>query len=132
MNWGDGSPVQNFNYAAGTTLFSQAHSYSMMIANYNLSVTLRDDDNGSSSTNLTVQVTSAVQRARFLSIKKLANGHIQLQLQGLPSVTYRIDGSTNLPAWSMLGNVPSGPTGTFSFEDVAPAPRSRFYRAVSP
>jgi hypothetical protein len=132
VNWGDGSPLQNFNYAAGTTAFSQAHNYSTNISNYNVSVTLRDDDNGMSATNLTVQVTTNAQRARLVSINKLPNGHFLLQLQGLPSVNYRIDASTNLPSWSMLGSVPSGPNGTFSFEDAAPPPRPRFYRAVSP
>jgi hypothetical protein len=72
-------------------------------------------------------------RPRLRSIAKLANGHTLLQLQGRPSVTYRIDGSTNLPAWSPLGSVPSGPGGSFSFEDATmPAPRFRFYRAVAP
>ena len=133
VNWGDGSAAQNFNYPAGTTSFSQVHNYPTVINSYNVSVTLRDDDNGMSATNLTAQVTSSAMRARIVSIKKQPNGRFLLQLQGLPSVTYRIDASTNLPpTWSLLGNVPSGPNGTFSFEDVAPPPRSRFYRAVSP
>ncbi len=129
VNWGDGSPAQNFNYPAGTTAFNQAHSYSTGNTNYNISVTLRDDDTGSSATNLSVRVNSGT---RFRSIAKLANGRIQLQLQGMPSLTYRIEWSANLTSWSLLGSVSSGATGSFSFEDVSPPPGSRFYRAVSP
>jgi dipeptidyl aminopeptidase/acylaminoacyl peptidase len=46
VNWGDGSPAQTFNYAAGTTSFAESHTYAddnptaTASDNYNISLTL--------------------------------------------------------------------------------------------
>jgi dipeptidyl aminopeptidase/acylaminoacyl peptidase len=46
VNWGDGSPAQTFNYAAGTTSFAESHTYAddnptaTNSDNYNISLTL--------------------------------------------------------------------------------------------
>ncbi len=43
VNWGDGSPTQTFNLAAGTTTFSETHTYST-VGTDALSVTVGDSD----------------------------------------------------------------------------------------
>ncbi len=50
VNWGDGSPVQTFNYPAGTTSFSETHQYlddnptGTLSDEYLISLTLTDSD----------------------------------------------------------------------------------------
>ena len=52
VDWGDGSPVETFNYGAGTTSFSETHQYlddnptGTPSDVYAISVTLTDDDGG--------------------------------------------------------------------------------------
>jgi hypothetical protein len=43
VNWGDGSPLQTFNFAAGSTTFSENHTYAAA-GNYSVSLTLGDND----------------------------------------------------------------------------------------
>jgi hypothetical protein len=50
VNWGDGSVPQVFNYAAGTTSFSETHQY------------LDDNPTATSSDNYTVTLTLARQQ----------------------------------------------------------------------
>jgi PKD repeat protein len=62
VDWGDGSTPESFTYPAGTTTFSETHTYldddpsGTPADDYTLSVTLSDDDTGSAgdSTVLTV------------------------------------------------------------------------------
>jgi PKD domain/K319L-like, PKD domain/RTX calcium-binding nonapeptide repeat (4 copies) len=55
VDWGEGSPVETFNYAAGTTSFSETHSYlddgpgpggGVGTHQYTISVTATDNDGG--------------------------------------------------------------------------------------
>src|SRR5262249_3826747 len=43
VNWGDGSPPQTFNFAAGSKTFSENHTYAAA-GNYSVSLTLGDND----------------------------------------------------------------------------------------
>jgi hypothetical protein len=45
VNWGDGSPLQTFNYPPGTTAFSQSHVY-LTAGNYTVGVALGDNERG--------------------------------------------------------------------------------------
>ena len=52
VDWGDGSPVQTFSYAAGTASFSEDHRYlddnpsGTSLDIYTVALTLTDDDTG--------------------------------------------------------------------------------------
>ncbi|MBW1788200.1 MAG: tandem-95 repeat protein, partial [Deltaproteobacteria bacterium] len=62
VNWGDGSPVESFSYAAGTTSFNETHQYldddpsGTASDIYTIDLTVTDDDTGegiaSTSTNI--------------------------------------------------------------------------------
>jgi hypothetical protein len=62
VDWGDTSPVETFNYPAGTTAFSETHRYlddnpsGTPQDDYTVSLTLTDDDNGSATAALPVTV----------------------------------------------------------------------------
>jgi hypothetical protein len=70
------------------------------------------------------------KRARFEAIALLANQQTQLTLNAEPGLTYAIQVSSNLLAWSHLTNVLNA-SGTFGFVDAQAADfPQRFYRAV--
>ncbi|QDT13384.1 VCBS domain-containing protein [Planctomycetes bacterium K23_9] len=64
VDWGDGSPVETFTYAAGTTAFSETHTYvdddptATPSDNYTISATLTDDDTGTDMATDTVTVNN--------------------------------------------------------------------------
>jgi hypothetical protein len=56
-----------------------------------------------------------------------------LHVQGQPGHTYQIRCSTDLVAWTVLGNATAQPDGEFVYQDTtAPLFSSRFYRVVEP
>ena len=65
VNWGDGSVPQVFNYAAGTTSFSETHQYlddnptATPSDNYTISLTLADNNGGSDTDSAVVTVNNA-------------------------------------------------------------------------
>jgi uncharacterized repeat protein (TIGR03803 family) len=65
VDWGDGSVPQVFNYAAGTTSFSETHRYlddnptATTSDNYNISLTLADNNGGSDTDSAIVTVNNA-------------------------------------------------------------------------
>ena len=65
VNWGDGSPPQVFNYAAGTPAFIETHQYpddnpsSTPADNYPISLTLADNNGGSDTDSAAVTVDNA-------------------------------------------------------------------------
>ncbi len=132
VNWGDGSPAQNFSHPAGATVFSHAHAYATGGTNYVINLTLVDDDTGSGLASVPVEVRVNAQAPRFLSITPQGSSNMLLQLQGTPLATYRIVTSPNLTTWTHLGSATADAVGNFTFEDTAPLPNSRFYRAVAP
>lgn len=62
VNWGDGSPVETFNYGAGTSNFSETHQYlddnpsGDATNDYTISATLNDDDLGTDTKSTIVTV----------------------------------------------------------------------------
>ncbi len=64
VNWGDGSAPQAFTYPAGTTTFSETHTYlddnptGTSSDSYTISATLTDDDSGSDSESTSVTVNN--------------------------------------------------------------------------
>lgn len=74
--------------------------------------------------------------AQLTSVAKIVGGAVQIQGQGLPGLTYALEGAPQLNAgavWSHLGAVTANGAGFFTFTDSdAPLFPRRFYRAVSP
>ena len=66
VNWGDGSVPQVFNYAAGTTSFSETHQYlddnptATPSDNYPIGLTLADNNGGSDTDSAVVTINNAV------------------------------------------------------------------------
>ena len=60
VNWGDGSAPQIFNYAAGTTTFSETHRYldNAAAGSYTINMTIADSAGGSSTNALFVTVNN--------------------------------------------------------------------------
>ena len=64
VDWGDGSPVQTFGYAAGTTTFNETHQYfddnpsSTGSDTYAITATVADDDSGSDTATADVTVNN--------------------------------------------------------------------------
>ncbi|APZ93269.1 PKD domain-containing protein [Fuerstiella marisgermanici] len=64
LDWGDGSPVQTFTYATGTTSFNETHQYldddptATATDVYNIGITVEDDDTGSNSAAASVTVNN--------------------------------------------------------------------------
>jgi Ca2+-binding RTX toxin-like protein len=64
VDWGDGSPVETFSYAAGTTVFSETHQYlddnpsGTESDDYTIALTITDDDTGATTDTATVTVNN--------------------------------------------------------------------------
>jgi hypothetical protein len=100
-----------------------------------VNITLTDNDNGSTTAGPTITVQQPA-KPRFQSIVRLANGHVQVLLQGAtPNVAYTIQTSpTMLPnSWSTLGTATAAANGNIVYEDpTTPLQPKRMYRAVWP
>ncbi len=131
VNWGDGTTPQQFNYPAGTTLFSETHSYTTIKSNYSVNLLLADDDSGFTSASVNLQVRSAAGPALFREILPQPDGSVLLRCEGTPSGIYRIESSATLDpeSWTLLVNRTADAEGRFEYQDAAPLPSQRFYRA---
>jgi hypothetical protein len=131
VNWGDGTTPQQFNYPAGTTLFSETHSYTAIKSNYSVNLLLADDDSGFTSASVNLQVRSAAGPALFREILPQPDGSVLLRCEGTPSGVYRIECSATLDpeSWTLLVNRTADAEGRFEYQDAAPLPSQRFYRA---
>ncbi len=58
VDWGDGSGVNAYSYAAGTTMFTETHTFIDDGQPLNIQVTLTDDDTGSDTGSTTINVTN--------------------------------------------------------------------------
>ena len=65
----------------------------------------------------------------FTGIQRLTNKETRLQLTTSPASNYRIDASTNLPAWSSLVTLTGVTTTLLHTDSAAPYLASRYYRA---
>jgi hypothetical protein len=95
VNWGDGSAVETHATAQS---FNLSHVFALANTNLSVNVTIQDDDGGSVSTNLPIRIELPASPRLSLTV---SNGWYWVQVQGDPNVTYRVQGSTNLPSWSI-------------------------------
>ena len=58
--------------------------------------------------------------------------NVTMSFTGTPSAVYRIQGSTNLTAWTNVTSITNGTNGTFSFQISTNGFGKRFFRAVTP
>jgi len=131
IDWGDGSALQTTNLPAGATSFSVSHKYTSMGSSIPVHVTLQDDDTGTASTSLTVTVDNGAVSPRLQMVLPWVDGHVKLQLQGAPGITYRIETSAAMTNWTEYVTRTADPNGFFQIEDTnSPSPPRRFYRAV--
>jgi methionine-rich copper-binding protein CopC len=66
VDWGDGSTVENFPHPAGSTDFTHPHTY-VNSGQYTVTITLTDDDGGSSTLTKSVTVNNVAPTATFAS-----------------------------------------------------------------
>ena len=74
-------------------------------------------------------------RDRNLSVTDLGDGSYRIRFDGIPGLTYRIEGTGSLsPAnWQTLGIETANPSGNFEITDrPAVGFGQRFYRSVHP
>ena len=70
---------------------------------------------------------------RIRSLKRHANGRMQLQIEGAAGQVYIVEASTNLVDWEAVGIATVQGNGSFQFEDTDAAHQARrYYRAVLP
>jgi hypothetical protein len=132
VNWGDGSAQQPNPLPLGAGSFSLMHTYNALrTTNYNISVVLQDDDGGSAATSTAVNVRVTVGSATFKGIRHTGSS-VQINLQGTAGATYTVLASENLKDWSPIGTAVADGQGNIQFQDPAPSPNRRFYRAVWP
>jgi hypothetical protein len=133
VNWGDGSPATTTNLAAGVALFTISHFYAQANPNLGLSIVVADAASATASTNINVTVQSQPANPRLTTMTASNGGHVPLQVEGTPGVTYRIQTSADSQSWTNLMNAPVGADGFFHGEDPAPpSVPQRFYRARWP
>jgi hypothetical protein len=132
VNWGDGSMEQTENYPAGASSFNLTHQYTNAASNH-VVVTLRDDDDGAATENLTVLVQPRLGIAATFEPLTIGPAGVVLRLQGTPNAQYHVEYSSDLITWIAFPPVNADASGLIQFQDdTAPVPTQRFYRAVSP
>jgi parallel beta-helix repeat protein len=88
VDWGDGSAVETFTYAAGTTAFSESHRYldddpsGTASDSYGVDVTLRDDDLGQAVATAAVTVQNVTPQLTGVSASFLGAGGGEAVLTG--------------------------------------------------
>ncbi|HEY2952144.1 MAG TPA: hypothetical protein VGK40_06155 [Verrucomicrobiae bacterium] len=134
IGWGDGA-ADAVSLSAGVSTFNVSHLYGPNTprgtATNTYSVTIAVSGSFSCiTTGTNISVITTV----LTSITPLPGGHLQLRLQGLPGVIYRIEATNSLGAnpWTTVGTVTNDSSGMALWEDIAPDPQRSFYRAVSP
>jgi len=73
------------------------------------------------------------QVAKLRSLKREANGRLQMQIESAANQVYLIEASTNLVDWQIIGKTTPSANGTFKFEDIDASKHAcRFYRLRQP
>ena len=81
---------------------------------------------------VTVRPASAAP-ANPVSVTQLPNGHMRLNMVGIPGRTYLVQVSSDLMTWSTLTTMSAGANGEFQYEDTDAANHpQRFYRLNLP
>ena len=130
VNWGDGSSNALSAIEVCQYAFQATHQYAQA-GSYAASITVRDVHGGTFSTNTTIQVINSAP-ATIKAITYGLDGTVQLDLEGSPGATYRIEISETLQGWTTLATRTADSAGRFQLLDVPPLPQRRFYRAVWP
>ena len=133
INWGDGSANTVLPLDVCQYTFQAPHQYPGE-GTYSVNFTVTDIYGGSSAiATTTIQVTKATAASANIKRISLRPDHsVQLDLQGTPGATYRIEISTDLRNWSTLTSRTADGTGQFQLIDGPPLVQRRFYRAVWP
>jgi Ca2+-binding RTX toxin-like protein len=88
VDWGDGSAVESFSYAAGTTSFSETHQYldddpsGTQSDIYTIGVTVTDDDTGSDVASTTVTVNNVAPVLSDLNVTSPIDENDMVTLTG--------------------------------------------------
>jgi uncharacterized repeat protein (TIGR01451 family) len=108
-------------------------SVGMASSNAYLTVTDNADHDGRSG-NFNVLPLSSIPRPhlKFLSPTPLTAAGLDLVLEGLSGVTYRIEASTNLATWFTITNLNSTNTVVPFRDSSANSQSEKFYRAITP
>jgi len=123
VDWGDGSPLETFTYANGTTTFSESHQYldddpsGTSFDVYTVALTLEDDDgSGAAETSVTVNNVPPVL-ADVVAVAPTPNTKMVV-LNGMISDVGTLDTFTLSVDWGDGGPLESFPyaagTGSFS------------------
>jgi sugar lactone lactonase YvrE len=101
-------------------------------------VTFVDSRGGNAHGSVTVNVAAATSTgAGSMAVNPprlspLPGGAMGLRFQGIPGRSYRIERSTNLASWQVIGTVTAGSTGEISHVDSSPPQPSAYYRLAIP
>ena len=127
INWGDGSPVETLNLAAGIASFHVAHTYSGSQPAHVITVNASDDDSGTSQAS-TIVVINAMH---LTSVNREQNGEVRLRGEGANGRTITIESSSDLRNWSSVGTATSV-SNRFEFVHPNAPGTTRFYRGKLP
>jgi len=133
IDWGDGSSATTTNLPPGAAALSVSHTFSQPASNLSIHLTVSDPFNIPVNTNLTVTVPAPPAQPQLSSVSFLPNGHALLQLHGSPGITYRVQTSMDMHAWSDLASSTADSNGDFQVEDpTSPLKPQLWYRAIWP
>ena len=94
--------------------------------------TVKDDIGLTSTGTVTVQIkTEAGQTPNQVSFDK-SSGDAVMTYAGIPGRQYRIQASSDLINWEVIGTVTADAQGRINFTEPGPLPPTRFYRTVFP
>ncbi len=98
------------------------------------SYTISDGFGGTATALIQVLIEPpTIGTLNIVSIETLADGTRRIRFAGVPSFTYHVEASSDLTAWTWLGDVMAGANGLFEFIDSeAPLFPIRYYRSTWP
>lgn len=126
VDWGDGSAPEVFTYTAGTTSFSETHTYlddnptGTSSDNYTVSLTLNDDDTGSDTDSDTVTVNNVAPTLSGVALNSPINENDVVTVTGTITDPGTLDTFTLVVDWGD-GSAPETfnyPAGTANFSET--------------
>lgn len=126
VDWGDGSATEVFTYTAGTTSFSETHTYlddnptATPSDNYTVSLTLNDDDTGSDTDSATVTVNNVAPTLSGVALNSPISENDVVTVTGTITDPGTLDTFTLVVDWGD-GSAPETfnyPAGTTSFTET--------------
>ena len=96
-------------------------------------VTITDGQGGSVLGTVTVNVVEASAVSNNQPVITLQpGGGVAVLFQGVPGLSYQVQRSTDLQAWTLLTTLIAAPDGTLPCLDPSPPVGTAFYRIVRP